>query len=331
MNLSLTALFRRDATQFDPKRGASRENSGGGLAMKAQQLQLALPALEFVPYLTQAGSVHITECLWFTGGTDFSEDVMWERIEGYKKIDAYKILWMSDLECLRWSGAERYSVFEASDVVAVNSPYMHDILSAYVPPSKLALLTDPMDTEWVVPGRKTRTLYACSQVILEKGIADIVAIFNALRDTDVESLFIGSPETWGLELKPQVSHRLDREVSAVADRRIKFGKRSDVRTAAQQSWLFASFARFESFGYAMVEALLGGCWVFCINHRVYRDRPVHAFEDVTACIGTLGEFIKTRSESTVNEAGRQFVIDNYSLSVFRRQFMDIVGRRNFYG
>lgn len=325
MKLEVTASFRRDAVSHDPQVGASLENPGGGLARKAEQLQLALPALTFVPYLSQARHVHITEALWFTGGPNFSSDVMWNRIEEYKKLEAFKVLWTSDLECLRWTGNERDAVFEASDVVAANSNYMFDVLSAYVQPSKLCVLTDPIDPEFVRPEPKALSMYASSQVVLEKGIADIVRLFRGVEGK-IERVFLGSPETWGLALKPQTSYRLDGELSVVSDRRIKEANREDVKRTAASSWLFASFARFESFGYAMAEALLAGCWVFCIDHRVYVDRPVFCFPDVESAVASLLEFIETRTLTSVNQEGRQFVIDNYSLSVFRSQFMSIVGR-----
>lgn len=324
-NLKITASFRDDAVKHQHDKGASAKNPGGGLARKAEQLSLALPTLQFVPYLSQAGNIHITEPLWFSRGDNFSEEVMEQRINDYKNVDAYKILWTSDLECLRWKGSERDAIFDATDVIALNSEYFLNLLSAYVDVSKTALLTDPIDPNWVTPSKKEKRIYGASQVIFEKGIGDIINIFSAL-DKRIDRWFLGSTEMWGMELNPVISNVLDRQLHTVCDKRIKFATRPQVKETASASWLFTSFAGFESFGYAMIEALLAGCWVFCGNHLVYRDRPVYWFNNADDAIEAILEFIDQYDPTHINETGRQFVIDNYSLDVFRKQFIKIIGR-----
>lgn len=321
-DLRVTASFRADATAHNRAQGASRKNAGGGLAMKAQQLQLALPALTFVSTVEDAGAIHITEQLYFSGDADLME----ERIEAYQSSNAYKILWTSDLESFRWQGSQMRAVFDASDVIACNSAYMRDLFSVYVDASKLAVLTDPMDTNWVTPGKKKRQIYGCSQVILQKGIADVVSLFAELGALDIRRVFLGSPESWGLVINPESSYALDRQLYSVCDHRIEFASRADVKEVAAESWLFTSFARFESFGYAMIEALLAGCWVFCGDHSVYRDRPVFWFSSVEKALVGMLEFMDTFNLEDINDEGRQFVMDNYSMDVFRGQFADIVGR-----
>ena len=323
-NLRITSSFRPDAVKHKHSQGASKKNPGGGLARKAEQLSLALPTLEFVD-ISEAGDIHITEQLWFSGKSSDAGTTIGERIEAYIACPAYKILWTSDLEGLRWNGSEMTAVFDASDVVACNSEYMKNLLSAYADPSKLAVLTDPIDPNWVFPGQKQKTVYGCSQVILEKGIADVVSLFDGLQGV-MHRLFLGSPEAWGLAINPSASYALDRQLHTVCDERIEFASRQDVRETAAASWLFAGFAKFESFGYAMIEALLAGCWVFCGDHLVYRDRPVFWFKSGKEALVDMLDFAQSFDPTSINHEGRQFVIDNYSLDVFREQFMGIVGR-----
>ena len=81
---------------------------------------------------------------------------------------------------------------------------------------------------------------------------------------------------------------------------------------------------YDSFCYAMIEFMLAGAWLFCGRHLIYDERPCFRFETVDQAV----ELIKWAFEELrgkINEEGRQYVIDNYSLKVFRNQLKEIVG------
>ena len=335
MNLQVTGLFRKDAYTHNFMRPPSKDNPGGGLAKKTQQLARALPNIKFTNCITELADITIMESLWLSGFKVPEErreekkvfrNMMIERATAYANYQGYKILWTSDIESLRWDGEIREMIYDASDVIACNSPYMVDLLSVYAPIDKIALLTDPVDTRFINQREKTKTIYACSQIIIEKGIDEIIYLFDKMSDTDFERIFIGGTTVWGLEIKPTSTVRLDNALESICDKRNKAATQAEVAEIADDAYIFLSFAKFESFGYAMIEALLAGCWIFCGDHLVYQDRPVRWFSDIEAAWTALNDFITEANLSKINEEGRQFVIDNYSLPVFREQFLNIVGR-----
>ena len=335
MNLQVTGLFRKDAYTHDFTRPPSKNNPGGGLAKKTQQLARALPNIKFTNCITELADITIMETLWLSGFEVPEErkdedkvfrNMLIERAKAYADYPGYKILWTSDIESLRWDGEIREMIYDASDVIACNSQFMLDMLSVYAPTEKVALLTDPVDTRFIRETHKTKSIYACSHIIMQKGIDDIIHLFGNMVNSDFERIFVGGTTVWGMEINPVSSIRLDKGLDVVCDTRNKAASASQVGEVSSNAFVFLSFADFESFGYAMIEALLDGCWVFCGDHLVYRDRPVRWFSDVEEASVALNEFIADVDLSKTNEEGRQFVVDNYSLPIFRQQFADIVGR-----
>lgn len=326
MDLTLTGLFRELDIRNNPAIGPSLRNPGGGVARKAQQLQNAVPRLELVSDVSRLGEVSIIESLWFTGVQNLSEEVMWQRIEAYLESTSYKILWTSDLEFLRWMPSEREAIFDASDIVAGNSEYMVNLLRGYT--DNVALLTDPFDISMVQASQvREPILYGCSQVILEKGIEMLVEVFErASAFQELERLFIGSPAVWGLQLGAETSHELDVALSRVCDRRIRSAAPAEVFSVAGKAWLMASFSRYESFGYSVVEALAGGCYVFTGDHLVYREKPVMWCRSVEEVFSRLQDFLVNNDRDGMNEGGRNFVEERYSPRVFREQLLAMVGR-----
>lgn len=329
MKLKVTGLFRQSAIDHDRSQPPGKDNPGGGLAKKIHQLSLALPNIQMVSNLSHLGDITIMEPHSLTDfelpeGRDFFE-MLKERAEMFAKYPGYKILWTSDVELFRFEGVIREMLVDGADIVAGNSQYMVDLLSAYVDPNKLALLTDPVDHKAVTPGVKEPIIYGCSQVIVEKGISELVALYKELEGVGLERHFVGSVNTWGVELKETVSCRLEKALGAVCDKHTKSIAANDMPSFASNAWCFTSFAGYESFGYAMIEALLAGCWVFCGDHPVYRDRPVKWFSSPVDASLAIMDFVAEHDLQDINEEGRNFVIDNYALSVFRDQFRQIVG------
>ena len=327
---TLTALFRQDSISYKDSEGPTSKNPGGGLSTKKKYLQQALPKCDFVNAPSAFGKIAIVDVLYFSGGG--SRETFDERIEKYTQAkDTLKILWTSDFEIFRWLPEDAEKILDATDVIGANSPYMFQLLSYFKTP--VALLTDPINTD-VKVGKKQRkrVIYSCSHIILEKGIQDVINLYQALTEaeTDIQTVFIGSSETWGLGQDNLVAFDLEIDISEVANLHKESLPNPKVITDyANQAWCYISFARFETFGYGLVEALRGGCHVFASRHGAYQDKinagvvipltPNTAYE-------TIASFIE-HTEPTRNDAGIQFVRDMHSFDVFRKQLRDIIGRQ----
>ncbi len=322
MAFDFTGLFRKVDADYDTSRGMSSQNPGGGVSVKIENLIRAVPSIRIITDIKDAGNILLIEPLWFTAGKD-DLDI---RIDAYAAHNGFKILWTSDFTFTRWKGPEREAILDATDVVAGNSPYMQNILSVYAE-DKTAYLTDPFDVRQIdVQPTRERSIYSNAQVIVEKGIDDIIEVFGGLAETDVKRIFIGSVDNWGMLINPDTSQFLDTELTQVCDKRIRHASRSDVYKVAGSAFLALFYAGYETFGYSMIEALAGGCWVFCGKHLAYRDRPVFVCDSPVDALKRIQSYIIDCDLTKINTEGREFVNENYGLDAFRKQLIGIIGR-----
>lgn len=315
----ITAVFRSDHCNFNERLPPSDKNPGGGVCIKLLNLKLAIPSIKVVSEIYGAGMVSLVESLWFSGGgfEDFDN-----RIKQYEANTSYKILWTSDVEFARWDGQYRDRIFNATDVVAANSPYMLQMLRSFMP--NVVLLTDPIDINFIEPDKKLPYLFGMSNIAIEKNIDSIIEIYKSLPlELGLQKGFIGSADIWGLDIRNKVALQLGKELAKSCDWHIPNATRLQVVKKVSRCWGFVSDTAYDTFSYSMVEAMLAGCWCFCGQHPIFDDRPVIRFDTPADAV----EKISTQLDKgmTINEEARQYVIDHYSLAVFRSQFKEILG------
>ena len=322
MKLQISGVFRSDHVNHNPLIPPSHKNPGGGVASKVLYLKAALPMISMKPDILQADSIAIVEPLWFT--EDVEDDTFDARVERFAASKSFKILWTSDLEFAKWNGQDRERIFDASDVIAGNSKYMVNLLKAFAP--NVRLLTDPVDTSSIVPVTpKKRQIFGMSNVAIEKNIDAIIDIFGLIpEELMLERFYIGNANVWGLDIRKSVSVVLENRLTGVCDRRVVNATRQQVNDAVSPAWAYVADSRYDSFCYAMIEAMLAGCWLFCGKHLIYNERPCIRFTDPFDAVTKISEKLDEVGLQ-VNEEARQYAIDNYSLSVFRRQLGDVIG------
>ena len=327
----ISVLFREDAVVYNELEGPSQKNPGGGLATKRMQVAKALPHANFVVEANQLGAISLIDALYFSGGGTSEE--FDRRVTDYRRHNGFKILWTSDFEIFRWTQEQREQILDATDVIAANSIYMYQLLIGYFDGAKVALLTDVIDTN-IPDGAEIREprIYSCSQILIEKGIDEIIALYKGLQageeiEQTLKRTFIGSSSTWGLSIRDTDSFNLEIQLDELCELYWSLPY-EQVLNFARTAWIYVSFTRYETFGYALTEAMLGGCHVFARPHLAYNDRiqagVITPVENATDMLDKLKIFLQD-NEPKRNDAAIQYVQDNYGLDVFRRQFRNIVG------
>ena len=329
MKLKVSALFRPDAYTHDFALPPSRSNPGGGLAKKAQQLVKALPFVQFTSSIADLGEIVILEPLWLTSKPPEEDnrpfpEILQERVELYAEHRGYKLLWTSDFDCFRWDTHIREQVFEATDVLCGNSPYMVNVLRAFA--DGVTLLTDPFDIDAVSPAPvKKPSIYSCSQVIAEKRVDGIIDIYSLLAVDRLQKGFVGSSDVWGIgDEGDPATQSLERALTEATDWRIEAAALHQVYAEASSNWAYISNAGMETFGYGLAEAMAGGAECFCSDHLAYADRSVNYFHSTEEAVSLITERFDA-SDFTPRDASRQWVSEHCGLDVFRQQFWQIIG------
>ena len=320
--MNISALFRADQAASDPLKPPSVRNPGGGVGVKLKYLKQAIPNISVVNDIDDVGDVVLIEALWLSS-PEFRHEGFQQNLDRIERHPSFKILWTSDVVPLKWQGSERERVFDIVDGVAGNSEYFRDMIAVYTP---TVLLTDPVNIDEILIGDKSKSVFSMSNISLQKGISQLVEIYGKLRNVDFSKEFIGSSSLWGEPIDPVVSNEIETMLFNASDKVHQNLSHADMLSQTSEMFAFTGVTRYESFCYAMVFAMLAGCWCVCGDHPVYNER-----DSVISRFGTVNEAVRLIKRvfdehyPTPNEAARQFVIDNYSIDVFKNQFLNIVG------
>lgn len=329
MKKRLTALYRHIDTEVDKSRPAGLGNNGGGTTTKIYHMTRALPSLEIINDIEESGMVSIAEILWFHGeGADHVQ----QRVDAWSKLDAFKILMTSDVELFRLNGALREQIIDGSDAIACLTDYVLQMFQHFTP--KAVALYDPIDIDMFKPREsdksrpgKNREIYSAGQITVEKNVGAITDIFGSLpADLKLKKTYIGSTNLWAGNSRPDVSIRLESELSEVCDLEssIPYTK---MPARIGGIWGYVADTRYDFSSYSMTEAMACGCWIFTGRHLMYDERPGKRFATTEKAVNHIVNQLKeTPPESgVINEEARQFVVDQNSYDSFRKQLKDIVG------
>ena len=322
----ITALYRHIDINADKTKPPGIANNGGGTTTKRFHLQRALPDLEIINDIEDAGLISIAEILWFSEG---GHDMMRSRIDRWSKLRAFKILMTSDVELLRMHGEHRDQLIENSDVVACLTEYVLQLFKAFT--DKAMLLHDPIDIDMFKPLKKKREIVGVGQVSTEKRVQSIIDIFHRLPDTlELEKTYIGSKNLWAGNSSPALSAKLEQALFEVCDQLEPKVPYTEMPKKLGSAWGYVADTGYDFSSYSMTEAMACGCYLFTGRHLMYNERPGRRFKTSEEAV----EGITTQLQETppasgvINEEARQYVIDRCSYDAFRAQLKKVVGDAN---
>ena len=326
MPLQISALYRQSDIIGDTSKPSSVLNPGGGVVSKVYHLRDAIPSINITNDISEVRHICLAEALWFTE-VDGKEGTQ-KRIEQFSNLDAFKIVWLSDVEIFKIPGYLREQLFDAADVIGTLSDYSQQLVEPFT--SKATLLYDPLDIDMFTPGKKRPEIFGIGQISLEKNVESIAKIFQELpKETGLETTYIGSRHVWGLNHRDAHSEKIENMLRDTCDHfEQKLPRRRIARRMAVM-WAYISDTGYDFSSYSMMEAMLCGCWLFGGKHLMFDERPCRRFNTTEEAIEQiLVQLEETPPESgKINEEARQYIVERNSYDAFKRQLQAIIGER----
>ena len=324
MRKRLTALYRHMDTHVDKSQPSGITNNGGGTTTKIFHMTRALPALEIINDIEDAGMISIAEILWFH---ERGPEEMQRRVDAWSRLSALKILMTSDVELFRLNGALRDQILDASHVVACLTDYVFQLFRHFT--SKAQVLYDPIDIDMFKPrSQKNREIYSAGQITPEKNVQMIVEVFDAIpAKANLTKTYLGSRNLWAGNSRPEASAKLEADLSQVCDHLESEIPYTAMPERISEIWGYVADTRYDFSSYSMTEAMACGCWIFTGRHLMYDERPGKRFRTAKEAMELIqSQLAETPPESgVINEEARQFVVDQNSYDVFRKRLKNIVG------
>ena len=318
--MKIVGIFRHDQSVYDPNKKPGKGNSGGGVSVKIAAMRKIIPNIHITSELSEAGEINIICPLVF----DIASNPFNALIDQYKAISGLKILLSSDVSLLRITGEERNAILDATDVVACDSDYLVNLLKPIIP--NAVVLTEPVDTDAIIPLPKDDFIFSMSQLTIYKNIDLIIDVFTKLAGSPIKTKFIGGVDTWG-SIVNDGDLNLQKNLRSVTDVHIMNANRDEVAQHVGSAWGYISDTKYDTMCFSLAEAMCAGCQCFCGTHPLYDDREgLFRFETADEAVDLIRKTYEHKDHFGINEEARQYVIDNFSFSVFKRQLTEIIGK-----
>ena len=218
------------------------------------------------------------------------EDVF-KRIEELKAYPAPKVVYGSDSEIFRWTGAELDALKAITTLWIPNCEWQADYFRDF----DLAVthvVSEPINCDLFRSASETKkVIIAGGAISYEKQTEFFIQLFNALKDVKKEykTAYLGSANLWGdyKFTNFELQHHLEKSTD------IFYGNKpqSEVASALGTSAIVVLNPHYETCNRFHMESMASGKPTLCGKHILYNERPVTARFDssVEDCIEKLSE------------------------------------------
>ena len=246
------------------------------------------------------------------------------RIETLMNYPGRKILLCSEMEVFRWTGVMRASVLEAvNHEVYASCHYQKHLLEAIGIQSEV--IYEPVHEYLYYPSIKNaKRVVAIGAVKHIKNIEMVIAVFESLKDSDYETVYIGDPGNWSGKVynksetayDPELYHQL----IEVCDKHYPSSAGTFVARMLSESAFYLNFAYHEVCCRTGMEALLSGCGIIGGEHPIWQEYPS------LATVREASEVLPILENATIDTAWmqekRKWGVENFSYPVFREKIKD---------
>ena len=314
---------------FDANVEGGVVNPSGGMRTKIRSVQKAMTKIQMFTH-TQVNTLKsdfvMVDPLFFRENLPDQPiegvDVSLQRLKGY---DAFKILYCTEKELLRWTGNFREKVLDAFDVVTYNTEYQRRLWDA-IGVKNMKLLVDPIDCDLFMPLPKKFQIYSAGWISSEKNSEFIRDLYLALHNTKLERIYAGGNDLWGFSKKKDL--RLEHDIRSVCDVFLKNVTQDVLSTYAGESAFFCGNTIHDTSSACHVESLAAGCITVAGGHPLYSERfGFYVEPGVEAAMEKLSELTNgfvDMPDVKYFEKSRQWAEDNVGFDAFNRQLIDIV-------
>ena len=238
-----------------------------------------------------------------------------------------KVLLCSEMQVFKWPGEWLGAVIETMDVVLASCEYQARLMES-VGMKVDGIVYEPVNEHLFYEGfEKKEWVVAVGSPTDVKNIEAIIHIFECLKDTPLETVYVGSPMIWSsIRFMRWESHWVRtfdyyERLKEVADIYYKASSPAFVAWVLSQAKYYLNFAYHETCCRTAMEAMLSGVGILAGKHPVFREYPCLASGLAPEeCVGMLREVPEVPSGEI-----RRWALENVSYAAFADRVRGILG------
>ena len=315
-------LVPEAVAQFDLRMPVGNRNPGGGMSVKYARVEEALrqryPDVRRVSTLAEVETESvIVDALWFL-------DNLASKVDAFLTRKFRFAMLYGSQECLlTWPNKHRVKLLSGIDVITHNCDYQRAMYRACgIHHSQF--LCDPVPEHVFYPAPKVPRIFASGQISIEKNTPALIALFEMLQGSGIETGYLGSATMWGETVSSAsvaMRYRLQSELEAVTDTFMGNLSQAEVARISNASAYHVHVAHYDCSCQNQQEAAMGGAVLFGLRHPINAERPVmqcHEISELAASIIKVHGIDDGRPLG--EEAVHEYAMSHWSYAAFLSQF-----------
>ena len=335
--MELTLLVPDVAARYTLERPPGPRNPGGGVGIKYARMEQMLSQAYHVHRTSQLDTVEtdfvIVEPLWFSWFEDQRADAhaIDTRLDTFiERMFRNILVCGSEQELYLWPAQRRQKLLTTAHHITHNCTYLRNLFQAAgIPNSRL--LCDPVPEHVFYPTIKQNRIYAASHISWQKNTKALIELYRTLQDTDIETVYAGSAQTWGdsaTEVALRNRHHLEAELREVTDTFLGDVPPHTVAFYGNAAQHHIQVAHHDTCCQNQQEAALAGATLWGLNHPINTERPVNQFQNIETLAAALIEEHEAVRDipcfPKVNGTVRDYALKHFSYSAVLAQFHEII-------
>lgn len=310
----------------DLMRPPSETNVGGSVSLKYARVAVmgGNQGFRLITSLAEIESdILFADWLWFDKAfmdhQDMDSD---ERVAMFLDTDVrFRGISGTELSVMTWPDDRRRKLVENVDCITDVNDYQREMYT-YCGIQNSKRLCDPVPETLFYPAQKTRRLICNGQISNFKRSYLVYELFKALRDTDIETCYIGSSTTWGRTIDKEAIE-LEAEIKDVADVFLGNCAQIDVAYWLNSSTFYAHVGWQDVGSIAQREAAMAGVITFALTHPSMKGVPAYRYETIQALATAVVNYPMEKFAKD-SERAREFAMECNSYKAWRQQMLAIV-------
>ena len=250
------------------------------------------------------------------------------QIEALKASPAVKIVYGSDSEIFRWTGAELDALKQVVTAWIPNCPWQADYFMDFDVPV-VDVVFEPINTDLFRPSEKQKVILASSAISYEKHSDFFIELFARLKEmhtAEYKTAYVGSAGGWG-DLEP-ANLKLQKELKGVTDDFHGELPPEKVANVFSSTAVAVLNPKYETCNRTDMELMASGVARICGNHVCYDERlTTERFITIDECIEKIKDITSGFTALPTPQHGqnaREYAVNSFSYEATLTQLNEVI-------
>ena len=313
---------------FDLLQPMGPKNRGGGTALKYARVQEAA-----APHFkcdrvgstddVDPGDIVFADWMWFCVTEDDTQPI--DRVKHFLEMPNIKIVYGSEFCVVKMPFKLIQEIVDSAEMVLHNSIHLRNfyrIIGIY----DSCFLSDPVPPIFMPSIAKKPRLVCMGQISEAKNTQAAVSVFEGLKGTGIERVFLGGKSLWGQEFANMRATYLQNAIESASDLFIENATQNEVAKICNESTFYGHYAFHDVSSYSGQENMSAGNIMFGLGHPILKERTDYRFDTVESLTEAIANYSLDAEQYQTDLKRTLEMAEQWSYESWHNQMSIILGR-----